>query len=233
MTTSDTMPPTPEGEGEGLVVPKGSPDATVVAVAVTTTTPEEQADQIAGALGRNWGVLLGLGIILAGLGVAVMVWPEVTIGIIAILLGIALLISGLFSVIAAFTRGDQPTGVRVLGGLFGAVSIILGGIALSGMTEAVWILALMIGFGWIVRGISDLALGIGSQGKRGRGLTITAGIIGIIAGTVVLVWPSITLLALAYISGIWLILLGVLQVVLAFRVRKVATADDLRDVVAA
>ena len=64
-----------------------------------------------------------------------------------------------------------------------------------------------------------------------RWLAITAGVIGIIAGGVVLFWPGITLLALAYVSGIWLIVLGILQIVLAFRVRKVSNAADLQQVI--
>lgn len=189
---------------------------------------EEQADQIAGLVGRNWGLLLGFGIILGGLGVAVMVWPEATIGVVAVLLGIALLVSGIFSVIGALTRSDHATPLRLLSGISGALSILLGVLAFSGITEAVTILTLMIGFGWMVRGIGELVVGISAKGAPGRGLTIAAGALGIVAGAVVLLWPSITLLALAYVSGIWLVLLGILQIVLAFRLRKVTSAADLQ-----
>jgi len=226
MTTDEAHASPPEGNEP--VSPEPPTDVQVVAVEVIAAGPTpEQADQIAGAVGRNWGVLLGFGIILAGLGTAVMVWPQATIGVIAILLGVALLIGGLFSLIAAVTRSDHPTSLRVLSGVSGVLSIVLGGFALSGITKAVTILALMIGFGWIVRGIGDLVLGFGAKGARGRGLTIAAGAIGVAAGIVLLVWPSITLLALAYVSGILLILLGILQIVMAIRVRSVTTAADL------
>ncbi len=219
MSTHQDHDPTPELDS--------SSDA-VVGLAIVPN--EDRSDQIAGALGRNWGIVLSLGIVLAGLGAAVMVWPQATIGVVAVLLGVALLISGIFSLIAGLTRADQPTALRVLAGISGLLSLGLGIFALSGLTEAVTLLAYMIGFGWIVRGIADLILGIGSKGMRGRGLTIAAGVLGLLAGAVVLVWPSITLLALAYISGIWLIALGVLQAVLAMRLRTVATAGDLEQV---
>jgi len=230
MTTNDVHP-SPEPESPAPTDVPG--EQVIVAATVTEPTPQEQADQIAGAVGRNWGVLLSLGLLMGALGVAVMVWPQATIGVIAVLLGIALLISGVFSLIAGITRKDQPTSLRALAVISGVLSLGLGIFALSGLTEAVTLLALMIGFGWIVRGIGDLMLGIGSKGMRGRGLTITAGVIGVIAGIVVLAWPGITLLALAYVSGIWLIVLGILQIVMAFRIRKVANAADLQEVIKA
>lgn len=207
-------------------------DEVIVAEVTTVTFSDQQADQVAGTVGRNWGILLGLGIILTGLGVAVLVWPQATIGVLAVLLGIALLVSGIFGVIGAITRGDHPTSLRVLGGISGVLSIVLGGIALMGITEAVTILALMVGFGWIVRGIAELAAGISAKGQPGRGLLITVGILGLFAGVAVLVWPSITLVALAYVTGISIILFGILQMLLAFRVRNVRTAEDLQHVIA-
>ena len=77
--------------------------------AVIVTDGESPADQLASALGRNWGILLALGIILTGLGAAVLIWPHASIGIMAVLLGIALLVSGIFSIVTAFTRSDHPT----------------------------------------------------------------------------------------------------------------------------
>ena len=192
----------------------------------------ERADAFAGHIGRNWGVLLSMGIVLAGFGVAVMVWPQATVGIIAVLLGLALLISGLFSIVGSITRPDRPTAARVLMGISGVLSMILGAVALSGIVDAIWILALMVGFGWIVGGITDLVVGISGKGLPGRGLSIASGILGIIAGTIVLVWPEITLLVLAWVGGLLLVVLGIVQVVMAIRLRKVTDAYDLERVVA-
>ena len=207
-------------------------DEVIIAEVSTATITDQQADQVAGAVGRNWGILLALGLILSGLGVAVLVWPEATIGVLAVLLGIALLVSGIFGLIGAITRGDHPTSIRVLGAVSGVLSIVLGGIALMGITNAVTVLALMVGFGWIVRGIAELAAGISAKGQPGRGLLIAVGVLGLLAGIAVLVWPSITLLALAYVTGFTFILFGILQMVMAFRLRNVRTAQDLQQVIA-
>jgi len=230
MSTNEVSAPIPNVPDEASAP---APQVGEVEAVVIVTDGASPADQLAGALGRNWGILLALGIILTGIGAAVLIWPHASIGIIAVLLGIALLVSGIFSIVTAFTRSDHPTGLRVLGGITGVMSLVLGLFALSGITEAVWILALMVGFGWIVRGIAELAVGIGAKGKQGRGLAIAAGILAILAGGAVLFWPSITLVVLAYINGIALILLGIMQMVMAFRVRTVNTAQDLEQVLQA
>jgi uncharacterized membrane protein HdeD (DUF308 family) len=191
-----------------------------------TPTPgltDAEARQIVGALGKHWGVVLSFGIIISGLGIAVMVWPDKTISVLAVLLGISLLISGIFSLVGSFTQPDQQTGSRVLMAISGALSIVLGFIAFQGITQATAILALLVGVGWLVRGIFELVAGIGAaKGTPGCGLVITIGALSVAAGAAVLLWPSITLTALVWISGLWLLVLGLLQIVAAFGLRKAA-----------
>ena len=107
-------------------------------------------------------------------------------------MGISLLISGVFGLVASFTQPDQSTGSRVLMAISGAVSIALGLVAFQGISQAIAILVLVVGIGWIMRGIIELVAGLQATGVPGRGLTITAGIIGIAAGAAVLLWPDIT-----------------------------------------
>lgn len=191
-----------------------------------TPTPggtDAEARQIVGGLGKHWGVVLSFGIVIAGMGIAVMVWPDKTVSILAVLLGISLLVSGIFSLVASFTQPDQQTGSRVLMAISGALSLVLGFIAFQGITQATAILALLVGVGWLVRGILELVAGVGAaKGTPGRGLVITIGALSTAAGAAVLLWPSITLTALAWISGLWLLILGLLQIVAAFGLRKAA-----------
>jgi uncharacterized membrane protein HdeD (DUF308 family) len=46
------------------------------------------------------------------------------------------------------------------------------------------------------------------------------GVLSIIAGIIVVAYPGLTLLGLAVILGIWLVIFGVMECVLAWRLRS-------------
>lgn len=189
--------------------------------------PEDDVAELIGQVGRHWGALLAMGIVLIVLGGAIMFWPQATVSVLAILLGVSLIVSGIFGLVASFTTGSADTGTRVLQGIVGGLSILLGVLAFQSIFQAVEILALFIGIGWLMRGIFDIVIGLQSKGRPGRGWTIAFGVLGTLAGIVVLVWPGMTLAVLAWITGLWLVLFGVLQVIGSFAVRNAARREGL------
>ncbi len=199
----------------------------VLPASTPATMSEDQAQEVIRQASRHWGVLLSLGILLGGLGVAVMVWPQQTIVVVAALMGIALLVSGVFSIVGGFTAPDQSTASRVLMTISGVLSIALGLVAFRSVAHAAVILALLVGLGWLMRGIVDLVNGISSaKGTPGRGFVIAGGVVGLLFGLAVLVWPAITLTALIWVSGFWLVVLGLLQVFASFKLRGLARSTD-------
>lgn len=194
---------------------------TFVTPASPQLDPQDDIRDMVAAIGRHWGVLLSFGVISLLLGIAIMVWPNVTVAVVALLLGAWLLISGIFSLVGSFTA-EGDTGARVLMGIAGGISIILGVLCFRGILQAVEILALFVGIGWLMQGIFQTIFGVQAKGQAGRGWTIFLGLLSIVAGVVVLVWPAPSLTVLAWISGIWLALLGLITIIGAFRVRSTA-----------
>lgn len=188
---------------------------------LTAAQPVEsiEIDEIV-SVSKHWGVLLTFGILTAGLGAAIIAWPEKTAAIAGVLLGISLLISGIFSLVASFTQPDRTAASRVLMAISGVISIALGLIAFRGVTQAIAILVIVVGVGWITRGLIELVAGIQAKGVPGRGLTITSGVIGISAGVAIMVWPSITITALCWIVGLTLLLIGAVEIFGAFKLRS-------------
>jgi uncharacterized membrane protein HdeD (DUF308 family) len=50
------------------------------------------------------------------------------------------------------------------------------------------------------------------------------GLLSIVAGIVVLVYPGISLATLAVVLGLWLLVYGIMEIVLAFRLRSAGQA---------
>jgi uncharacterized membrane protein HdeD (DUF308 family) len=46
------------------------------------------------------------------------------------------------------------------------------------------------------------------------------GVLSVIAGILVIMWPGLSLVTLAFVLGFWLIVYGVMEIGLAFRVRS-------------
>jgi uncharacterized membrane protein HdeD (DUF308 family) len=55
------------------------------------------------------------------------------------------------------------------------------------------------------------------------------GVISIIAGIIVLAYPGISLVTLAVVLSIWLLILGVMEIALAFRIRSVAHRTEAKE----
>jgi uncharacterized membrane protein HdeD (DUF308 family) len=172
------------------------------------------------ALAReSWWWSIGLGLLAIAVGVIVMAWPDRTLRVVGILFGIYLLVSGLLEILVAFAP-DQRTGMRFLAVVTGALSILLGLLCFRGVFESTLLLALWIGFGWLIRGVARAVAAASAPYEPHRGWQIFGGVLLAIAGVVVIVSPVASLLTLALLVGIWLVVLGVWQIIEAFVVRR-------------
>jgi uncharacterized membrane protein HdeD (DUF308 family) len=181
----------------------------------TRSDPADLLDRV----GRHWGWVLGFGIITVLVGLVVLVWPGRTLIVVAVLFGIQLIVMGIFRFASAFGH-DLTTGTRTLFALLGALSLIIGLYALRHVYITVLALALLLGIFWIVSGTVELFTALSNRGMEGRGWAIASGILGIVAGIVVLVYPAPSLLVLALVLGIWLLVFGIMEIVAAFRIRS-------------
>ncbi len=179
------------------------------------------------ALGRAWWLLLFFGVVSIVVGIFCVMQPVDAIETLAWLFAVWLIITGIFELVRAF--GSQISGgMRTLLIITGALSLVLGFVALRSFWDddvilAGWILAIFIGISFLFRGFSILFLGIEGKGQAGRGWNIFAGIVIIIGGMIILSAPA-TIIALAWVVGIWLIVMGIFEIISSFMVRKVATA---------
>jgi len=177
-----------------------------------------------------WKATLLSGVLSVILGGLVLGWPGPTLVVAAILFGAYLLVSGIAQMVFAFSL-PVSTGGRVLLVISGAAALILGVLAFRhfGRGEAFLLLSIWIAVGFIFRGVATTAAAIGEPGVPGRGWDIFFGIVSVIAGVIVLAYPLSSLVTLTIVVGVWLIVIGVFEVIAALSMRK--TGNEVRDTV--
>jgi uncharacterized membrane protein HdeD (DUF308 family) len=171
-------------------------------------------------MGRHWGWSLAFGVITVAAGVAALVWPSITILALAVLLGAQLVVAGIFRFVAALGSEDLTGGTRAMLAVLGVLSFVVGLYALRHILVSVIALALLLGIFWITNGAIEIFVSIAHREQPARGWTAVTGVLSLIAGVIALVYPAISLLALAVLMGVWLIVFGGMEISLAFQVRR-------------
>jgi uncharacterized membrane protein HdeD (DUF308 family) len=108
--------------------------------------------------------------------------------------------------------------------LLGVLSFIIGLYALRHILITIAALALLLGIFWIVNGAVETFTALSHRGMQGRGWTVFMGLLSVLAGVVVLAYPGISLATLAIVLGIWLLVLGAMEIALAFQIRSLGHA---------
>jgi uncharacterized membrane protein HdeD (DUF308 family) len=183
--------------------------------------PRGDAADMLADVGRHWGWVLAFGIITLLAGLLTLAWPGRTIVVVAVLFGVQLVVAGIFRFVAALASDDESGATRVLLALLGVLSFIVGLWALRHLALTIATMALLLGIFWIVNGAVEAFTALSHRGMQGRGWTILMGLLSVVAGVVVLVYPGISLLTLAVVLGFWLLVYGIMEIVLAFRLRSV------------
>ncbi|MGC5040800.1 MULTISPECIES: HdeD family acid-resistance protein [unclassified Streptomyces] len=175
--------------------------------------PADPAELLA-ALGRSWTWILASAVAILVPGVLLLVWPEATLHVVAVLIGLYLLAAGAFRFVGTFAREEQ--GHR-LPSLLLAVLYVLGGVlCLRDPLQTITALSLITGLVWLVSGMLTLYTALAARGLPHRGLVLGAAVLAVVAGIVVLALPAESARALTRLLGLWLVLLGLAEAGLAF-----------------
>ncbi|MEU6510326.1 HdeD family acid-resistance protein [Streptomyces sp. NPDC046942] len=166
----------------------------------------------------GWQALFTIGLASVALGVVVLAWPGETLRVVGIAFGVYLLVIGVFQLAATF-GAHVPAHLRALHFITGALCALLGLVCFRGTLESILLLALWIGFGWLLRGVMMTTAAASSRDMPGRGRMLTLGIITLLAGVVVIVMPFGSIGALTLVAGIMAIVVGVVEVFHAIQLR--------------
>jgi uncharacterized membrane protein HdeD (DUF308 family) len=178
------------------------------------------------SVGRFWWMPLAAGVLTMIVGILALAYPGPTLLVICVILGVYLLISGGMTLVRGI-GGERglTTLMRVLLVLLGLLSLLAGLIVLVRPGESVLTIAWVLGFWWVLTGAMQFIGGIVEA--EGRGWNIALGLLGIVAGGIILAQPGIGLATLVWIVGLGLLFRGAAEIAVGLAIRKLHHAGAL------
>jgi len=167
-----------------------------------------------------WPVALLAAIVMIGLGVVLLAWPHATLDVVAILIGAALVVAGVFKLFEGITGAGEGAGMRAADIVIGLLAIVAGLYCLKHHALTILTVVVVVGVLWVIHGISDLITAATMGKVPGRGLKVLTGIVGLAAGLVILFWPSISLILLLTVLAAWLLFYGLMLAFLALSLMR-------------
>lgn len=179
-------------------------------------------------LSSNWDMFLVRGILAILFGIATLLMPGITLVVLVVLFGAYALVDGIILTVNAFKnrKTDKDWWLMLLTGLLsiaaGVVTFVWPGITTVSLyyVIAVWAIA---------TGISEVIYAIRFRKKiEGERLLVLNGILSVAFGILLISQPIAGALAVLWMIGVYAIAYGVMLVVLAFRLRNLASGDNAR-----
>lgn len=177
-------------------------------------------DDLMSFLSRNWWLLLLRGVLAILFGVAAFVWPGLTVAILVMFFGAYILLDGIVGVVDSIRYRAQIKNWW-LWLLEGVLGVVVGGLTLLMPGVTAFVLLMFVAAWAIVGGILRIIAAIELRKKiEGEWLMALGGVISVLFGIALVVLPSAGILSLIWLIGLWAVLIGVILVVLAFRLRR-------------
>lgn len=160
-------------------------------------------------------IVLGLATLVIGLIVAF--HPTRTLNALAILIGVLMVVSGVYHVVRSLRRaGDH----RMWGGIAGVLFFLTGIFLLRHVSLTLSLIALFAGFAFVIAGVAALAEAVSGHGRLGRSWSAIFGLICLFAGIAAITTPVHTLARLAIVVGWAFVAMGIMHIIGAFESRR-------------
>ncbi|HSB06226.1 MAG TPA: HdeD family acid-resistance protein [Thermodesulfobacteriota bacterium] len=184
------------------------------------------------AISKYWWTFTLRGVIAIAFGLAAVLWPTLTLGVMVLLFGLFALFEGGLTIVTSFKKGEEKGGwtllLEGLVGLLVCVIVLLG----SSIGSMLWprVAAVMLVYyiaGWaILAGLFKIITAFRIRREvKGEWMLGLSGLISILVGLILILRPGAGVLAVAWLIGIFAIILGIFQLLLGLKFRKIGTGS--------
>jgi uncharacterized membrane protein HdeD (DUF308 family) len=173
-------------------------------------------------------VLLVRGLAALALGICAIVWPGITLLALVFLFGAFATIDGIASIMFGL-RGEPNGTVWWTMVALGALAIIVGIIAFAWPELTLLAFLAIIAAFSILRGVLEIIAAVRLRKEiQGEWLLGLSGVLSIVFGGLLILWPEIGLVVVAWLMGAYMLALGTLAVFLALKLRRLCYSPALR-----
>ena len=171
-------------------------------------------------LTRSWWILAVRGVVAVIFGLLALIWPEITLLALVLVFGAYAFVDGVFALVAA-VRGRQLAGGSrawlVLEGLLGVgagvVAVLWPDITALAL---LWVIAVWA----VLTGVLEILAAVRLRRVLdNEWLLVVAGVLSIVFGLILMIWPESGAIGLVWLIGIYAIVFGVVLLGLALRLR--------------
>lgn len=154
------------------------------------------------------------------MGLVLLIWPDRTLTLIAALIGVWLCLVGIVRIVEAFLTKGLAGRARLLTALIGLLYLVIGIICLSNLLGSITLLAAVIGVVWVVGGAIEMITALSRRSGWSKANGLLLGLLSMVAGFVLLIWPDRSLTVLVWILGLWLLAIGIIQLIMVLTARR-------------
>jgi uncharacterized membrane protein HdeD (DUF308 family) len=175
---------------------------------------------------RKWWEKVAVGLVALIFGILAFVLPGITLLTVTILFGTFALLLGFFSLFSGIIGKDmkQARWLFVAQGIFG---IIIGIIALAWPDITLLAMAYLVGAWAMIFGMFEIIAAIwtpqeaiGVFNNMSKGLLVASGLLSLIFGILIILFPGAGVLAILWIIAAYAIILGIINIMLGLQQRK-------------
>lgn len=174
----------------------------------------------AGALvRRTWWVFLLGGIASVIFGVLAFVNPGIALLVLAMFFAASIMVDGAFNIVGSLQHREKDGWWLML--LIGILGLVVGGYALLNPPVSMMAFIYLVAFQAILLGVFLAMLGYKVRAATSREwILYLMGALSILFGILVVVNPLAGSLSIVYMIASWALVIGVLKVIFAFKVKK-------------